>query len=852
MKKIIITGGLGYIGTELCKIYSGYSWKDEITVIDNRFVSERVNQLREWNINFVHGDILDQDLIQNYCKEADIIHHLAGITDVPRVKSESNPQHEEKIRITAEEGTQNILNSMNNHCKIIMPSTHVVYEGLNEVKLDILENEKTFPTLAYAKSKDYNEKQLISSGKNYIILRLGSVYGYSTDTARIDIMVNFFSKEASQNRKLKLFGGGRQIKSLVSIFDVARCFKFMEEREDISSELFNFTKETVTVKEVAEICKKYNPKIILKETNDEIPNLGFSISNKKILKTGFKFLYSLDQSIKEMISKWSKQNLIKDLYFIKEGENEYIDSRGKISNHELTEAINLIGLINSKKGTIRANHYHPQQEQKCLFTKGKVIEIYKDLLNSNSPKITKVINEGELSIIKPNVAHAMVFVKDTTFLNLVRGDREHGNYGITHTIKNTLVNEEEKNVLLSIYKFNCICCDNNKLKRVISLGYQPLANSLLNNKNDDCELYPLELNYCDNCHNCQLSVAVDPKKIFSNYYYLASTSKSFKLHFEESAKKYIKEFKLNPKKSYIIDVGSNDGIGLQPFKELKFKNLLGIEPAKNLAKISTKRKIKTVNCFLNKKNLKKIKKGADLILASNVFAHSNDLKSMAECMLKLIKSSGSIVIEVQYLMDTLKDLTFDNIYHEHYNYWSLTSLVYFFDKLSAKIYKAEKINTHGGSIRVYVSKKQKIKLHKSVEKILKEEEKFGIKNFNVYKEFSKKIEQIKKNVRKNLIEIKKENNLLVGYGSPAKATTALNFFGISKEIKYIIEDNKLKQGKYVPGVNIPIISKDKIKSKPDNILVLAWNVYDEIKKNNSHLSKKFLSIEELKKTKIKD
>ena len=298
MKKIIITGGLGYIGTELCKIYSGYSWKDEITVIDNRFISERVNQLREWNINFVHGDILDQDLIQNYCKEADIIHHLAGITDVPRVKSESNPQHEEKIRITAEEGTQNILNSMNNHCKIIMPSTHVVYEGLNEVKLDILENEKTFPTLAYAKSKDYNEKQLMSSGKNYVILRLGSVYGYSTDTARIDIMVNFFSKEASQNRKLKLFGGGRQIKSLVPIFDVARCFKFMEEREDITSELFNFTKETVTVKEVAEICKKYNPKIILKETNDEIPNLGFSISNKKILKTGFKFLYSLDQSIK--------------------------------------------------------------------------------------------------------------------------------------------------------------------------------------------------------------------------------------------------------------------------------------------------------------------------------------------------------------------------------------------------------------------------------------------------------------------------------------------------------------------------------------------------------------------------
>ena len=132
----------------------------------------------------------------------------------------------------------------------------------------------------------------------------------------------------------------------------------------------------VTVKEVAEICKKHNPKVMLKETNDEIPNLGFSISNKKILDTVFKFLYGLDESIKEMIEKWSKQNLIKDLEHVRDGENLYVDNRGKISNHELTEPINLIGLIDSKKGTIRANHYHPQQEQKCLFTKGQIIEVF--------------------------------------------------------------------------------------------------------------------------------------------------------------------------------------------------------------------------------------------------------------------------------------------------------------------------------------------------------------------------------------------------------------------------------------------------------------------------------------------
>ena len=230
MKKIVITGGLGYIGSELCKIYSGYSWNHQMTVIDNRFFSETVSQLRKWNINFIHGDILDKDLIKKYCNDADIVHHLAGITDVPRVKSESNFENEKKIKLVAEEGTQNILDSISNECKIIMPSTHVVYEGIKEVRKNILEDEKTIPVLAYGKSKDYNEKQLKKSGKNYVILRLGSVYGYSNDTSRIDIMANFFSKVASQNGSLKLFAGGRQIKSLVPLVDVARCFKFMEER----------------------------------------------------------------------------------------------------------------------------------------------------------------------------------------------------------------------------------------------------------------------------------------------------------------------------------------------------------------------------------------------------------------------------------------------------------------------------------------------------------------------------------------------------------------------------------------------------------------------------------------------
>jgi len=477
--------------------------------------------------------------------------------------------------------------------------------------------------------------------------------------------------------------------------------------------------------------------------------------------------------------------------------------------------------------------------------KGQIIEIFQDILNPNSPKITQVVNNGQLSIIKPNVAHAMVFTKDTTFLNLVRGEREHNNYGITHTIKHVFVDQKERDLLLSCYKFECRSCNNTNLKRVVSLGYQPLANNLLNKRDEKHDLYPLEMNYCPACHNCQLSVAVNPKKMFTNYLYTSSTSKSFRNHFVEASQIYIKQLKLKPKKSYIIDIGSNDGVALKPFKDVGFKKILGVEPAKNLAKLANKNNIKTFNGFLESKNLKKIKGNADLILASNVFAHSDKLKEMADCMFKLLSKNGTIILEVQYLLNTLKDLTFDNIYHEHYNYWSLTSLVNFFNQFNSTIYKIERINTHGGSIRIYIKKGKKIKIENNVKVLLKEEETFGIKEYKTYQNFGERINKLKENVSKNINELKKNNKKIVGFGAPAKATTALNFFGISDQIDYVIEDNKLKHNKFIPGVLIPIKSKETLKEKNILILVLAWNFFNDIKKNNSNLSSKFVNIKEL-------
>jgi nucleoside-diphosphate-sugar epimerase/quercetin dioxygenase-like cupin family protein len=850
-KKIVITGGLGYLGTELCRLYSGISWKHDITVIDNRFLSERINELKNWNIKFIQGAILDKQLINKELKDADIVHHLAGITDVAYVHNDINVERDNKIKQIAVEGTNNIIDSINERCKLIFPSTHVVFEGLQQLKKDVTENEKTCPILAYASSKVINEEEIKKRVKNYIILRLASVYGYSTDSLRISIMPNLFSKITSQNGDIKLYSGGKQLKSLVPLLDVVRCFKFMEE-SNIKNETFHLSKESLTVKDVALICKKINPKVNIIETKDEIPNPGYSISNKKLLNAGFKFLYGIEESIKEMVEKWStKNNQNLELEYIKRGEKEFIDSRGKISNYELSEPINLIGYIESKKGSVRANHYHPVQEQKCLLIKGQYISVYQDLLEKNAPKITHIVNAGDLIVTRPNVAHTMVFTQDSIFLNLVRGEREHENYGITHTVSHKIVLDEDRDSLLKNYKLNCRCCDSKNLKRIISLGYQPLANNLLNSSNEKDEVFPLEVNYCQDCHNCQLSYTVEAEKLFSHYLYLSSTGASFVDHFKEAAKSHVNEFNLNKDSSQIIDIGSNDGIALKPFKDLGFKNILGIEPAKNLAEIANNSGIKTIQGFLNKDLIRKINERADLVLASNVFAHADDIKSMSECFFSLLKKDGVLVIEVQYLLSTLLDCTFDNIYHEHVNYWSVLSLNNFFNKQDAKLFKVEKINTHGGSIRAFITKDKNKKTDKSVQDFLNKEKELGLDKFKIYEEFSKKVNQIKNNVKKNITDLKISKKTIVGYGSPAKATTALNFYNISKEIDFIIEDNSLKQEKFLPGVKIPIKSKKFLKDKPDYLLVLAWNFFEDIKKNNKDLAKNIISIKDLENINFK-
>ena len=849
--KIIITGGLGYIGTELCKIYSGESRYKDITVIDNRFASERVTQLRNWGINFIHGDIMDLSLMKSLLSDADIVYHLAGITDVAYTKTEANSEKEKKIAEVGIDGTKNIIKSVSKHAKLIFPSTHVVYEGLKEVKFDLVENEPLVPVLSYSSGKAQSEIDIQNSNIDYIILRLSTVFGISSDTMRINIMPNLFSKITSQNGTIKLFSGGRQHKSLVSVFDVVRAMKILAENSEISKEIFHCSSDNTSVKRVAEICKEINNQVELVETDDEIPNLGYTISNKKILSTGFEFKYPLKESLEEMIKAWSEKTQFQTLELIQKGQKEFIDDRGKISNFELTEPINLIGYIESKAGTVRANHYHPIQEQKCLLITGQYISVLKDLSDPNSVVETNIINPGDLAVIHPNVAHTMVFLEDSIFLNLVRGEREHENYGVTHTIFYELVSEKLRKQIVDHYKAECRVCGRKDLKEVLSLGMSPLANSLLKDKNEEENLYPLELNFCPNCFNCQLSFTVPATQMFDDYLYVSSTNQTFRNHFSNMADRFIQEFGLN-QESFVLDIGSNDGVFLAPLKENGIK-ILGVDPAENLVNLANSNGLETLHGFFDNKITDEIiasKGRADIVTAFNVFAHADDLKSIAQNVFKVLKDSGIFIIEVQYLLDTIKDLTFDNIYHEHVNYWSVHTLQFFFHSLDLQLVKVEHVNTHGGSIRAFISAKKEAETDSSVEDFIAKEKQFGLDNFATLKQFASSISDLKNTTNNKIKELKSQGKSIVGYGSPAKATTVLNYYGIDNEsIDYIIEDNKLKHNRFLPGMKIPIMSKtDAIKSPPDYILVLAWNFLEDIKKNNADLVEKgckFITLKDL-------
>ena len=440
----------------------------------------------------------------------------------------------------------------------------------------------------------------------------------------------------------------------------------------------------------------------------------------------------------------------------------------------------------------------------------------------------------------------MVFLEDSVFLNLVNGESEHENYGITHTIPFKLVDEKLFDNLIESYVTKCRVCGKG-LNHYLSLGLSPLANNLNEKKDASNDLYPLDINFCRECSNSQLSVVVPPHKMFDNYVYLSSTSQQFKDHFVDIAKELKATKKFNSK-SLVVDIGSNDGIFLEPLRNLGI-NAIGVEPAKNIAKIANSKKLVTMPEYFSNKTVNKIMKKygkADLVTAFNVFAHSDGLREILKNVEILLKNDGEFIFEIQYLLRTLKDLTFDNIYHEHVNYWCLLSILKFFEESELKVYKVKEVETHGGSLRVYTTKDKNKTIDKSVKKYIEIEMKNKLDKYSTYLKFARKVEANKQKSLEMIEKIKEENNNIIGYGAPAKATTILNYFGLSNEdIKYTIDDNSLKQSKFIPGTNIQIKSVNDIKPfNYDYVLVLAWNFFENIKLKNKDTFKnaKFIKL----------
>lgn len=389
---------------------------------------------------------------------------------------------------------------------------------------------------------------------------------------------------------------------------------------------------------------------------------------------------------------------------------------------------------------------------------------------------------------------------------------------------------------------DCRLCNSKNLNSVIKLEETPPANAFINEEELHIKqkTYPLELLFCQDCNHLQLSTVVDPKKLFEKYVYVSGTSKVFVKHFEKYADFIIKNY--SPKKeNLIIDIGSNDGTLLSFFKSKGYK-ILGVDPAIKIAESATKKGIETITAFFNKDLTKKIIKHfgkASIITANNVFAHSNELDEIIDSAKLLLNEEGLFIFEVSYLVDVYEKSLFDTIYHEHLAYHSVKPLKAFFDKHNMELIDVKRIDTHGGSIRGVVQKKNGTrKVESSVDELIKLENNLGFSDAKTFNDFSNKISKIKNELKEFLISLKKEGKSIAGFGAPAKATTLMYQFGFNKDlIDFIVDDNPLKQNTFTPGIHIPVVSSKAIKErKPDYLLILAWNFSDSIIKNHSYFS----------------
>ena len=382
---------------------------------------------------------------------------------------------------------------------------------------------------------------------------------------------------------------------------------------------------------------------------------------------------------------------------------------------------------------------------------------------------------------------------------------------------------------------NCRICDSKLTEPFLSLGAMPPANNLPSDHNQPEEKYPLDLCVCSTCSLVQLRHQVNPEILFNKYLY-SSTSGLLSNHFKSMSQHLVKFLDLG-KESLAIDIGSNDGLLLSHLLQAGVGEVIGVEPASNLVRVAEKNQIRTIHDFFSVKTVDKILSGsgqASLVTATNVFAHIDDIKTLTTEVKRLLRPSGVFVIEVPYMPTMIDSGTFDLVYHEHLSYFSVSPLLKFFSYLDMEIFKIEKLNTHGGSIRLFVQHSNgNLQVHNSVNEYIENEKYLG--NKNLYDEFGTNISKMVRDFERKLRILKNDGFRIAGYAAPAKASTLLGFANIGREtIEYIVDDNPMKQGHFLPGTGIPIVSSSVMDQNPPEFLViLAWNLENMIREKLS-------------------
>ena len=352
--------------------------------------------------------------------------------------------------------------------------------------------------------------------------------------------------------------------------------------------------------------------------------------------------------------------------------------------------------------------------------------------------------------------------------------------------------------------------------------------------------YPLHTYVCSNCFLVQLEEYVAPEEIFSEYAYFSSYSDEWLKHAENYVAMIIDRLGLN-ERSHVVEVASNDGYLLQYFVERGIP-VLGVEPAANVAKVAVEKGVPTVVEFLGLEVARRLvaEKGqADLLIGNNVLAQVPNLNEFVESMRILLKPLGVITMEFPHLARLMEGNQFDTIYHEHFSYFSFSTVEKVFEAQGLRIFDVEKLPTHGGSLRTYARHVEDTSKPVTfrVDELRETEKAEGLTDLGTYFLFAEKVKETKRDLLDFLIKVKRGKKSVVGYGAPGKGNTLLNYCGIRSDfLDYTVDRNPYKQGKFLPGTHIPIFSPNKIEeTKPDYVLILPWNIKGEIMRQLSYI-----------------